>query len=222
MLDGVQRLVASTGDAVDIPIASLAHASPIWRRRGGSDAHTAHTAHTTNFPPLALQTFRDLCSIGAPCHARQDAPTHLALLASLAPIYAYGCTGMLHHVTHAVATSTFCGWQDEVHLQNILVTLDAHDTPLPPGIMHRLVKTVANASSSSPHVPFNWKISIAPDVPGFKLYKLSLRLLTTLARRAPTDDAVYQSIAHMALRWKLAVKTQRLWRKKCQKMGDCG
>ena len=200
-----------------IPICTLEHVSIIWGqvleenrgdRKHGSPIYTPYSL-------LSLQAFRSLAMTGSPSstHISSANMDNKSLYAALPIIYGYGCTGLLSQVMSIISMHTkFTSIEDELWLQRILVYIDRRGGTLPEIIILRLAKTVAR--SAWPGLPFSWKVAISPNVPGFPLYSMSLRLLVNLIAMSHDDGISCPSIARVALRWKIATVVQRRLRVK--------
>lgn len=213
-------LVATSQAEVLIPLCTLQHVSPVW-----AAVPAPKPRYETKFSYRALAAFAQLASVGSPIggspsvgspSAPRSALSVRSMYHALAPAFAYRATGLLATMMQEVFEAThFSDPGGEHYRQQFLLALDGRGLPLPDVAMQRLAKAMCYTEWTG--VPFMWKLSFAPTMPGFPLYMLSVSLLHGVRTVATTPLYTCSDAIHLAISWKLATLLQRHWRQRREK-----
>ena len=143
-------------------------------------------------------------------------PSFEQLCECLAPVHAYAATGILSYVLYRItdaAHTPFLSVGDELFLQRILLSVDAHGVGIPAPVQARLAKTCIGSTCAV--MPYMWKVSHTPQSPGFPVYALTLSALLQLrsrAREGSRGDCGYRSTVDRYICHKACARIQCHWR----------
>ena len=205
------HILCSDGKVVTVPRCTMEHVSVMWREATPADGVQSV------FAEEEMLAFLSLCKVGSP-----DPPPRMTarqMHAALRPAYAYRADGVKRHILKwAERRREFRSAEEEEFLQKVLLYVDGRGDALPPAIVRRLAKTVSRCSW--PEVPYMWTVAAIPEMSGFPLYRLSVRLIVRLIRMSKNDNLVCTSISCISLRHKMAVRIQGLYRRRGRGLGS--